>query len=197
MTEKRGRGRPVTVDADAVAAVALGMFQERGFDKVTMADIAAEAGVGRRTLFRYFPSKFALVWGGAAELNEHIVQALAEADAPGLSTGEVVAAAYREAYRELPQGIVDLARNRLLIIRDYPEVYAYGHTRWIEDHGLFTAFIANREGKSADDFDVVIRAQLVSSITFSALLWWAERQDADFAETLNLSFDELRRRLDA
>src|SRR5262249_31190924 len=37
------------------------LFAERGFQATSAADIAAAAGVTERTLFRYFPSKSALV----------------------------------------------------------------------------------------------------------------------------------------
>ena len=158
MSEKRGRGRPSSVDADAVAHAALALFRTRGFDHVTMADIAEHAGIGRRTLFRYFPSKFALVWGGAAELSDNILSSIPAEDRPELSTGRVIANAYRAAYRDIPQSILDLARDRLRIIHAVPEVYAYGHARWLEDHGAFTSFIARREGLDESDLRVRIRA---------------------------------------
>jgi AcrR family transcriptional regulator len=46
---------------DAVSAAAILMFLERGFDRVSVADIAAAAEVSKPTLFRYFPSKEDLV----------------------------------------------------------------------------------------------------------------------------------------
>ncbi len=44
-----------------LADAAVGLFTEHGYDQVTMADVAALAGVSRRTAFRYFPSKEDLV----------------------------------------------------------------------------------------------------------------------------------------
>jgi AcrR family transcriptional regulator len=58
----RHRGRPVEIDREHLARVALGLFFERGFDNVSAAEIATAAGVSRRSLFRYFPTKVDLVW---------------------------------------------------------------------------------------------------------------------------------------
>jgi AcrR family transcriptional regulator len=42
---------------DALVAAAFQLFLERGYDQTTVDDIVALAGVGRRSFFRYFPSK--------------------------------------------------------------------------------------------------------------------------------------------
>lgn len=41
----------------ALAAAAIELFTERGYDTVTMAEVAKAVGVSRRTAFRYFPAK--------------------------------------------------------------------------------------------------------------------------------------------
>ncbi|QKV98009.1 TetR family transcriptional regulator [Streptomyces sp. NA02950] len=42
---------------EALAEAAFQLYLERGFERTTVDDIVARAGVGRRSFFRYFPSK--------------------------------------------------------------------------------------------------------------------------------------------
>jgi AcrR family transcriptional regulator len=48
-----------------IAEVALRLFDERGYDAVTVNEIAEAAGVAKVTLFNYFPTKECLVTDGA------------------------------------------------------------------------------------------------------------------------------------
>lgn len=45
----------------AVSETAIGLFLEKGFDAVSVAEIAAAAEISKPTLFRYFPAKEDLV----------------------------------------------------------------------------------------------------------------------------------------
>ncbi|MEU3629681.1 TetR family transcriptional regulator [Streptomyces fradiae] len=45
----------------AISDAAIALFQERGFDRVSVAEVAAAAEVSKPTLFRYFPAKEDLV----------------------------------------------------------------------------------------------------------------------------------------
>ncbi|MFC3243602.1 TetR/AcrR family transcriptional regulator [Gordonia humi] len=67
-------GRPRAADRAAVARTGLRMFAERGYDAVTMTDIAEQCGIGRSTLLRYFASKADVLW----DRTEDEVAALAE-----------------------------------------------------------------------------------------------------------------------
>src|SRR5580692_4200834 len=62
MTELMGlRERKKVRIRETIAATAIRMFLEAGFDQVSITDIAREADVSRRTLFAYFPTKEDLV----------------------------------------------------------------------------------------------------------------------------------------
>lgn len=68
-----------------IGATAMRLFLERGFDDTTMEQIAHEAGVSRRSLFRYFGTKEDIVLGNLVEAGEAVRDALEarpESEAP-------------------------------------------------------------------------------------------------------------------
>jgi AcrR family transcriptional regulator len=77
-----------------IAAVALRLFAERGFDAVTVNEIAEAADVAKATLFSYFPSKASLVLQGVGE--EDLAGIVA-----GRPAGQTPLAALRAHYRAL------------------------------------------------------------------------------------------------
>src|SRR5215472_16394034 len=71
------RGRPPGTSRRMLELIALRLFTEQGFDETPIERIAAEAGVSRRTFFRYFSSKSSVLWGGFDAEVEAIRVALA------------------------------------------------------------------------------------------------------------------------
>ncbi|MEE1820946.1 TetR family transcriptional regulator [Streptomyces sp. BE20] len=62
MNEPTGlRARKKARTRDAIADASISLFLERGFDRVSVSDIAAAVEISKPTLFRYFPAKEDLV----------------------------------------------------------------------------------------------------------------------------------------
>ena len=66
---KRGRGRPRDPDTDAkITRAASELLLLRGFDKTTVDEVAARAGVGKATVYRRWPSKEDLAFAAMQSL---------------------------------------------------------------------------------------------------------------------------------
>ena len=59
-----------------IAAVAMELFTARGFDAVTVAEIARAAGVSEKTVFNYFPAKEDLVFERGQERQAALLEAV-------------------------------------------------------------------------------------------------------------------------
>ena len=70
------RGRTRRVVQAEIGSVAMILFLEQGFDVTTMEQIAHEAGISRRSLFRYFGTKEDIVLGHLVEAGEVVRDAL-------------------------------------------------------------------------------------------------------------------------
>ncbi|WP_164021476.1 TetR/AcrR family transcriptional regulator [Pyxidicoccus trucidator] len=86
--ERRRRGRPRGATEQGLEtrqhlyATSLGLIAARGFDETTLRDIAKEAGVSVGLLYRYFPSKRAIVLALYDELSARYAERAAKL-APG------------------------------------------------------------------------------------------------------------------
>ncbi|MEV1069834.1 TetR family transcriptional regulator [Streptomyces sp. NPDC050263] len=69
----------------AVSEVAIGLFLERGFDAVSVAEVAAAAEISKPTLFRYFPAKEDLVLHRIADHEGEAARVVVEGRAEGLA----------------------------------------------------------------------------------------------------------------
>lgn len=171
-TAKRPRGRPVTTDPAAVGLTALKLFNELGIDKVTMDDVAIEAGISRSNLFRIFPSKAAVVWGGMHRITEELELQLA--NNPETSVVKLLHQSWVGAMGVLDNSL-GTVRLRLKLIGSSPEVYGWGHAQLEEARKVLEAAIAKLEGPNS------VRPKMISSAliaaSMSVLTWWAESDD--------------------
>src|ERR687893_140539 len=75
---ERLRERKKRVARQAIAATARRLFAERGFDAVTVAEIAAAADVSEKTVFNHFPTKEDLAFAGREENLKRLLAGIAQ-----------------------------------------------------------------------------------------------------------------------
>ncbi|WP_103955281.1 TetR/AcrR family transcriptional regulator [Nonomuraea solani] len=108
--EKKERTRVALVEA------AVRLFGEQGYERTTVAEIAAAAGMSTRTFFLHFPAKEDVLLGNARARVEKGLAAVGARE-PGQSVGSVLGAALAAmvadvAEHDLPSGLA-AARARL------------------------------------------------------------------------------------
>ena len=185
-SQKRRRGRPVTTDPAAVGLTALRLFNEKGIDKVTMDDVAIEAGISRSNLFRVFPSKAAVVWGGMHDFTVELERQLKNNE-----SGSIVSQLHKSwvVAMHLLDESLETVRLRLKLIASSPEVYGWGHAQLEEARVVLEKAIEKREGEES------VRPRMISSALISAsmavLTWWAVNNDKRSpSEVLDQSFSD-------
>jgi AcrR family transcriptional regulator len=172
---QRSTGRPVTIDPDAVAAIALRLFAERGYEQTSMEDIAREAGIGRKSLYRYFSSKAELIWGGMEPVVEASGRVLDSARGAG---GGDVLAGLREAAVAGVAVLPDLAvtRGRLRLIAEHPELASRSYESLAPQRERARAYLASA-GVGEDVAGYLCAAFM--GATFEAWMRWAAGTDPD------------------
>jgi mycofactocin system transcriptional regulator len=154
------RGRPPSTSRATVERTALALFADRGFERTTVEDIAAELGVGRRTVFRYFPSKNDIVWGDF----DHVLQRLRdELDGQGEEVAVIDALATAAvASNRYPAEQLPELRTRMTLIATVPALQAHSALRYADWRRVVAEYVARRRGERPEDL-------LPQTVAFAAL----------------------------
>jgi AcrR family transcriptional regulator len=159
------RERKKRAAREAIAATARRLFAERGFDAVTVAEVAAAADVSEKTVFNHFPTKEDLAFAGREEGIALLVANITQRP-PGASVLDV--------FRALTATVIDdfVARGDedLLtvakIIRGSRTLQERLTVGWESGAAAITAAIAETSGAADDDLIPAIVART---------LWWTHR----------------------
>jgi mycofactocin system transcriptional regulator len=178
-------GRTPSTSQAELSHVALQLFVERGFDATTIDDIAAAAGIGRRTFFRYFPSKNDLPWGDFDGLVQRMRAYLHELP-PELSLLDALRAAIVE-FNRFPPEEVPYHRRRMALLLNVPTLQAHSTLRYAEWREVIAEFVAERRGVSPQELEPQATGWAFLAVSLSAYEQWLKDDDAELPELLDAS----------
>ncbi|MEU2552174.1 TetR family transcriptional regulator [Streptomyces sp. NPDC013313] len=156
MSEPTGlRARKKERTRDAIGDAAVSLFLERGFDQVSVNDIAAAAEVSKPTLFRYFPTKEDLVLYRFADHQGEAARVVRDRG-PGI---EPVTALHRHFRAGLDRW------DPVTGLSDHPEVVAFHRLVFTTPSlaGRLTRYQLEDEEALADALGEGIRARLLAA----------------------------------
>jgi AcrR family transcriptional regulator len=154
----------------AIATAAMTLFRERGFDAVTIADVARAADVSEKTIFNYFPAKEDLVFREGGTRRAAVVEAI-----HSRAAGESFVAPFRAATMEFLDRVERDPVDEIVAI---PRLVA-GSTAlrdrlflgWEEESAVLGPVLAEEAGEPVDDLAPVVVARALAwthRLTFRA-----------------------------
>ena len=154
------RARKKRAARDAIAAAARRLFTERGYDAVTVAEIAAAADVSEKTVFNHFATKEDLAFPDRREGLKRLLAGLAErpSGASILDVFRATTAAMIDEFAAADDGLVALAR----IIDGSRGLEDRLATGWEDETAALALAIAESSGATKDDVVPAVLARTLS-----------------------------------
>jgi TetR/AcrR family transcriptional regulator, regulator of mycofactocin system len=187
-------GRRRSTTRHHITDVAIDLFSARGFDEVSVDDVAQAAGIARRTLFRYYPSKNAIPWGDFDAHLQHLRDLLDRID-PRVRLGEALRAALL-AFNTFDESETVRHRQRMRVILQTAELQAYSMTMYAGWRDVIAGFVARRSGVKTTDLMPQTVAWMMLGVALSAYEHWLDDESASLPEALGDAFDVVRDGLD-
>jgi mycofactocin system transcriptional regulator len=183
------RGRPRGTSARQLELISLRLFSELGFEDTTVERIAAEAGVSRRTFFRYFDSKADVLWDafdGEVRSLRAAFAAVPESVPLMAAIRQVVVGVNRYRAEDVPE-----LRTRMNLISSVPALQASAAHHYDAWERAVSSFAAGRLGQGSDELIPIAIGRATLAVCRAAYDSWADRADAD----LTVYIDEALRAL--
>jgi AcrR family transcriptional regulator len=146
------RARKKTKTRFAIQQEALRLFQEHGYQATTVEQVADAAEVSPSTVYRYFPTKDALV---LTDDYDPIMVERFRSQPPELSVVAAFRSALRDTFTDMPPEQVKAAVERRELIQAVPELRAAFADFTVASMRLVADLVAERTGRPADDPEVI------------------------------------------
>ena len=188
--QKPVTGRPPVTSHAQIEAVSFHLFATQGFEETTMGEIAAALDVGRRTLFRYFPSKNDIPWGQFDASLANFRQTLL--DQPNhIPLFEAVHHAMI-AFNRFDNEALPQHRQRMTLILRTPALQAHSVLRYRQWRAVIADYVADRLNVPASSLVPRMVGQVSLAIALSVYEQWLDGDDRTLEEIFNLTDFALR-----
>ena len=183
-------GRRRSTTRDHITHVALELFATRGFDDVSVDDVAQAAGISRRTLFRYFSSKNAIPW---ADFDASLtgLRNLLNAVPHDMPLDAALRSALLE-FNSFDASETPRHRRRMQVILQTDALQAYSMTMYAGWRGVIAAFVARRLDTKPTDLVPQTVAWTVLGVALTAYEQWLADETVSLPDALGESFDVVR-----
>lgn len=180
-------GRRRSTTQREIADVAVDLFATHGFDAVSVDDVAEAAGISRRTLFRYYASKNAILWG---DFDAHLdrLQALLGAVDPDVPLRTALRAALLE-FNTFDDSETAQHRERMRVILGTAELQAYSMTMYAGWREVIARFVADRCGAKVSDLGPQTMAWTLLGVALAAYEHWLADESVSLPDALAAAFD--------
>jgi TetR/AcrR family transcriptional regulator, regulator of mycofactocin system len=169
--------------------VAFELFDAGGFDRTTVDDIAAAAGISRRTFFRYFPSKNDVVWGDFDSMLDRMRRRLA-ACPPDRPLMDEVRQALLD-FNRVPAEELPWHRRRMALILRTPALQAHSTLRYADWRAVLAGFVGERLRQPASALAPQTIAHATLGVAVAAYEQWLRDERADLPALLDAAMREL------
>jgi AcrR family transcriptional regulator len=181
--------RKQRVVRDALSVAAEELFLARGFDNVTVEEIAQAAGVSRRTFFRYYESKEDVMVERSDRLGELLLAELAERpinEPPLLAIRNALVPAVEASLddRELVRYVIRLLRETSILRRAIME-----RRNRLEER--IAALMARRLGVDSSDNTPILLAFVTRALHDTIFNAWYDHETDDIAGLVDVLVSRL------
>jgi len=153
---------------EAIQRAALRLFSRNGYDATTVEDIAATAEISPSTFFNYFPTKEDVVLYDMYDPIAIDMLLKAPTDEPlNRLTRRLL-----DQLSEMLENDKEMILSRAQLVMDVPELRSRMWDELERTHALFTKALAQRTGRSADDFELRVTARILVSALYEAAIEW-------------------------
>jgi AcrR family transcriptional regulator len=143
------RERKKALTRQALIDTATELFAERGFDQVTVAEIADVVNIAPKTVFVYFPSKEDLVFHGEDEMRDTLVARIRDR-ASGQTPLDAVAGLLAELMKSSADGPVAELDRLLRVLGDSPTLKSRLLLMWERFEAAIAHELAAETGEPAE-----------------------------------------------